>query len=1277
MKILHRIGTSALAFSLSLTGLFIFTAWKAVDESLIFSDDPLKDQQVWQSNSTIPVGHEDTETEACPQSKKINSSNDSDGAGFLEDDQPVLGLQFFARTLSLSSTALLQYSGIHPCILDMRTIPMSQADQDYQKVNENPMLFGDHRNNEDDRRGEISIGELQQGDVTPPAWLSGSYADRTSNSMEVDITNGVIEHANGNVSSRTLLHDKHAYPGQQKYGSGLDTIPPPKQTDILIIDLGQADKADPGDRIRYEVTIENNGSNDEEGIQLQIVPDPLTTFIPGSFRSSPLAVNDSYTSTGNVGINISAVNGLKANDFDDDISGATITAGTFTTTGGGSIMINADGSFLYTPAVGFTGSDTYTYTLNDGNSVGGSVPADDMATVTIAVSNLIWFIDNSSVAGSEDGRLNTPFKTIANFTASSLPQAGEVIFIRQTGTIYSGGFLLKNSQYLFGSGHSGGTNLADSGVLPFTVATNSFMLPDIGGARTLFRNSSGTGITLASGNTIRGVEVGRCSGVKISGTAFGTLTIGNTTNPDVSLSGNQQALSLTNGTFASTSKFVSISCLDSSRVVLNTVSGSLASGSTEVNASGSGGTITIDIQNSSAALDFGTTTANNFNGTTVISITNSGMGSVTFSNLSMPGGANGTGLLANSGGTINIGGTSSAITARLALDITNTSFGSGATFSSITSINSGGKGVNLDNVSGPVVINGGSITNSTGIAFDLNAGSGTITYAGTISNANRAVEVTGRNGGTVTFSGNITNTGTGINVASNTGGTIAFSGSSKSLNTGGNNAVTLATNPGATINFTGGGLVISTTSGIGFSATGGATALTVQGTGNTINSTSGTAINVTSTTIGASGLTFQSISANGSASGIILSNTGSTGGLTVTGMGTIAGSGGTIQNTTGNSLNLSSIQTVSLSNLNVSGSGAHGINGSSVNGLTLTGCQLTNSGNADNEYGMNLSNCTGTLSVNSTTFNNAADNLVYITSTSGTLTANFQNNSAFIYPTSVSGTANSAILIEPGNNAVINTTIQNCTFTNIRSASAQFGYNIAASSGTSNFNFSNNTITINLAGRAGGVVISGQENSATNITINNNNFSGAGGNGVINIDVNDNSRVTGTANGNVITNPPGIGMFVAVDENAKADVTLNANTITNSGGDGIQTVNFGGVGVSNMRLSITNNNINGHSNNTLVSFLGGISFTGFEDNSCIAVRGNSVTGTPVSPTQCGGAACVDYYIEEVSGVLTFEEVPNTANTTLTAAYLNSINDAGPVTIFGVIDLTNGATCPVP
>ena len=56
---------------------------------------------------------------------------------------------------------------------------------------------------------------------------------------------------------------------------------------------------------------------------------------------------------------------------------------------------------------------------------------------------------------------------------------------------------------------------------------------------------------------------------------------------------------------------------------------------------------------------------------------------------------------------------------------------------------------------------------------------------------------------------------------------------------------------------------------------------------------------------------------------------------------------------------------------------------------------------------------------------------------------------------------------------------------------------------------------------------------------------------------------------------------------------------------------------------------------------------------------------------CGGAPCVDDYLEEVGGTFRLEEIPNTAATTANAAYVNSTKDDGPVTIFGIIDLSNG------
>ena len=107
-----------------------------------------------------------------------------------------------------------------------------------------------------------------------------------------------------------------------------------------------------------------------------------------------------------------------------------------------------------------------------------------------------------------------------------------------------------------------------------------------------------------------------------------------------------------------------------------------------------------------------------------------------------------------------------------------------------------------------------------------------------------------------------------------------------------------------------------------------------------------------------------------------------------------------------------------------------------------------------------------------------------------------------------------------------------------------------------------------------------------------------------------------------------------------------------------------------MQLAITNNLINGHSANTAQSFVGGISFTGFEDTSCVVLRGNNVTGTPCQPDRSVVGHHASTTISRRSdGTSDAGGGPEHRHaTTANAAYVNSINDAGPVTIFGTIDL---------
>ena len=78
---------------------------------------------------------------------------------------------------------------------------------------------------------------------------------------------------------------------------------------------------------------------------------------------APVAVNDSITAIEDV--TFKSIVDLDANDTDANGDRLTVVSGNFTTRRGGKIKINSDGSYTYTPAKNFNGSDSYNYTVKD------------------------------------------------------------------------------------------------------------------------------------------------------------------------------------------------------------------------------------------------------------------------------------------------------------------------------------------------------------------------------------------------------------------------------------------------------------------------------------------------------------------------------------------------------------------------------------------------------------------------------------------------------------------------------------------------------------------------------------------------------------------------------------------------------------------------------------------------------------------------------------------------------------------------------------------------
>ena len=612
----------------------------------------------------------------------------------------------------------------------------------------------------------------------------------------------------------------------------------------------------------------------------------------------PAANTDAYNVTGNTLLDTSLIpQTVLANDTGDGTGISTSTA-----TGHGSVNLSANGNFLYTPAAGYTGADSFTYTLTNG--FGGVV-----GTVNLTVANKLWYIDNS-VAANGDGRSSSPFKQTSDFTtandgAAGHPADNDMIFLRQGSGNYTGGATLRAGQKLIGDGASG----TFSSLFGFALASGSakaagVAVPALTGTRPFILVPSATGVSLNSGNTVLGLNVHSANGRAFSGAPVGSLVISNVT---ASAAGDR-TLSLSNG-------------------------------------------------------------------------------------------------------TVNV------------------------TLDSVSSTNSVDSGIVLTNINGSLVANGGYITGAAGTDFVVSGGNGTITYAGGINNtAGRSADISGRTGGTVMLSGNITDTGTGIIVQNNTGGTTTFSGGTKTLNTGANTAVTLTSNTGHTINFSNGGLAVTTTSGAGLNVTGGGTVTVTTGANaNTISSTTGTALNVANTTIGASGLTFQSITAGtgagGPANGIILNNTGGSGGLAVVGTGS-AGTGGTIQKTTASGISLTSVGgSVSLTEMNISNTGGDGITAATVNNFSCSLCNIINPGSSASKHGLRLTELSGTASLSNVTVTGATQNGCFIQNTSATLTSLTVSGGSFGTNNNAFGTAGIGMGVYAATTGVITSaTISGTTF---------------------------------------------------------------------------------------------------------------------------------------------------------------------------------------------------------------------------------------------------------
>ncbi len=719
--------------------------------------------------------------------------------------------------------------------------------------------------------------------------------------------------------------------------------------------------AEPGDTLMYSVTLSNGGPDPATNVMFTDMIDANTTLVMGSVNVSPLAGNDAYTTIGNTRLKVgsASVSGPEVvipgdSLFDNDMEflGDTFTLDTFQNPSaqGGNVSINpVFGHLDYVPPVGFTGTDTFTYTIKD------SAGKTSTATVTITVTEMVWYVNNASAAGG-DGRSTSPFQTLAPVNgaggAGDADDPNEFIYVHTGSGNYTTGIGLETGQKLIGQG------------VALVVASLTL---NPAGAKPTITNSGGNGVTLASGNTVRGL-VAQTTAAGGASAGIGGSSVGNLNADTVQAVGNPGAA-------------VDIQTAGTLGVTLESASSTTGAQGLRVTGA-TGGTFTVS----------GATTITNATATGINLATN---GATTFN---FSGGVTvsvtaGTGILAASSGTVNVSGGTVVATGGPALNVNPTTIG--MTFTSLTSTGSTTTGISLTSASGSLSSGSTTVTDAAGIGISVNTSSATLNF-GTTSVTNPDANTTGN---------------TGVSLLTNTG-TITFG--ALNISPEQNQRGLLATENTMTITTTSGTISTTSATAVEITRSSSTTPLMMTLTKVSMNEASGSG--------GTSGLILTRTSGSFTVAGDGgASNNGSGGSIKSS-----SGNGVAIDAATNVSLGYMNIQ-----NSGDSGIKGLNVNGFTLNrsNVTTNGNSTSDDGIRFGEPSGTFVGVIGTVAITNSSVNGNAHNNVHLRNTSGTIDSFTVTNSTFNDLNDTFGA--NAFLFEMSGTAVTTVaSISGCTFTN-------------------------------------------------------------------------------------------------------------------------------------------------------------------------------------------------------------------------------------------------------
>ncbi|MGB2984286.1 MAG: Ig-like domain-containing protein, partial [Phycisphaerae bacterium] len=195
-----------------------------------------------------------------------------------------------------------------------------------------------------------------------------NYSDATA-SVTVDLTTGTATGGGGDDTLTSIegvigsdYDDTFAFSNPSDGatytvdgGGGTNTIDLSAFTDNQINDDGSTITVEPGGGQSFTVNYSN----------VENITTAEGTYNPGGIpagNNAPDAVDDAVSTTEDTAV---TTGNVLANDTDPE--GDTLSVTGFTQGANGTVVDNGDGTFTYTPNADFSGTDSFTYTVDDGN----------------------------------------------------------------------------------------------------------------------------------------------------------------------------------------------------------------------------------------------------------------------------------------------------------------------------------------------------------------------------------------------------------------------------------------------------------------------------------------------------------------------------------------------------------------------------------------------------------------------------------------------------------------------------------------------------------------------------------------------------------------------------------------------------------------------------------------------------------------------------------------------------------------------------------------------